>query len=120
MSVVPDGLPRGRHDARVDALGAGRGAVQHLDLPLDEPLDRIEFVAGFADAEGNPMEPAALGLPPAIPAQVRHVVTLSAVDDAGTELTVHEFGYPDPQIVEVSRAGMEQCLDKMSTSFATG
>ena len=85
-----------------------------------ESLDRIEFAAGFADAEGNPVEPAALGLPPEIPAEVRHVVTLSAVDDARTELTVHEFGYPDPQIVEESRAGMEQCLDKMATSFATG
>lgn len=50
-----------------------------------EPMDRIEFVAGFADAEGNPVEPAALGLPPAIPNEVRLVVTLSVVDDARTE-----------------------------------
>lgn len=85
-----------------------------------EPMDRIEFIQGFADAEGNPVEPAVLGLPPAIPAQVRHVVTLAAIDDAMTELTVHEHGYPDAQIAEVSRAGMEQCLDKMAASVSAG
>jgi uncharacterized protein YndB with AHSA1/START domain len=82
-----------------------------------EPMDRIEFVQGFADADGNQLDPAALGLPPGIPAEVPHVVTLRAIDDVTTELTVHEFGYPDAQIVEVSKAGMEQCLDKMAISL---
>jgi uncharacterized protein YndB with AHSA1/START domain len=85
-----------------------------------EPMDRIEFVQGFADADGNQLDPAALGLPPQIPAEVPHVVTLRAIDDATTELTVHEFGYPNEQIVEVSRAGMEQCLDKMAASLRAG
>jgi uncharacterized protein YndB with AHSA1/START domain len=85
-----------------------------------EPKDRIEFVNGFADAHGNPVRPAELGLPPVIPAEVPHVVTLSATDDHTTELTVHESGYPDPQIAEVSRAGMEQCLDKMAVSLRAG
>jgi hypothetical protein len=83
-------------------------------------MTRIEFVQGFADEHGNPVAPSDLGLPPAIPAEVPHVVTLRAIDDATTELTVHEFGYPNEQIVEVSRAGMEQCLDKMATSLTTG
>jgi uncharacterized protein YndB with AHSA1/START domain len=85
-----------------------------------EPMDRIEFVQGFADADGNQLDPAALGLPPGIPAEVPHVVTLRAIDDVTTELTVHEFGYPDAQIVEVSKAGMEQCLDKMAISLGAG
>ena len=38
-------------------------------------------------------------------------------DAALTELTVHEYGYPDEQIVEVSRMGMEQCLNKMASSL---
>jgi uncharacterized protein YndB with AHSA1/START domain len=83
-----------------------------------EPMDRIEFVQGFADADGNPVPPANLGLPPSIPDEVRHIVTFVAVDDATTELTVHEFGYPDEQIVEVSRAGMEQVLDKLAATLA--
>jgi uncharacterized protein YndB with AHSA1/START domain len=82
------------------------------------PMERIEFVNGFADADGNRVAPAALGLPPTIPEEVRHVVTFTAIDESTTELTVHEYGYPDAQIVEISRAGMEQSLDKMATSLA--
>jgi uncharacterized protein YndB with AHSA1/START domain len=84
-----------------------------------EPMDRIEFVQGFADADGNEVSPSDLGLPPAIPEAVRHVVTLRALDDRTTELTVREFGYPSPQIVEVSKAGMEECIDKMAESIGS-
>ena len=83
-----------------------------------EPMDRIEFEHGFADEKGTRVAPAQLGLPPGIPEEVRHVVTLVAIDDQTTELTVHEFGYPNAQIVEVSKTGMEQCLDKMASSLA--
>jgi hypothetical protein len=70
----------------------------------------------FADKEGTQVTPAELGLPPGIPDEVRHEVRLSAIDDHTTELTVHEFGYPNAEIAEVPRAGLEQCLDKMATS----
>lgn len=83
-----------------------------------EPMDRIEFDNGFADEKGTRVAPAQLGLPPGVPEEVRHVVTLVAIDDRTTELTVHEFGYPNAQIVEVSKNGMEQCLDKMASSLA--
>jgi uncharacterized protein YndB with AHSA1/START domain len=83
-----------------------------------EPMERIEFVNRFSDADGDPVEPADLGLPRVIPAEVRHEVTLRAIDDRTTELTVHEFGYPNEQIVEVSKAGMEQCIDKMAASLS--
>jgi hypothetical protein len=46
-------------------------------------------------------------------------VTLRSIDDATTDLMVDEFGYPDALTVEISRAGMEQCLDKMETSLTT-
>ena len=39
-----------------------------------EPMERIEFVQRFADSDGNPVAPADLGMPPAIPEQVRHVL----------------------------------------------
>ena len=84
-----------------------------------EPMERIEFVNGFADADGNKVAPSDLGLPPAIPADVPHVVTLRAIDDGTTELTVREFGYPNAQIAEVSKAGMEECIDKMVESLGS-
>jgi uncharacterized protein YndB with AHSA1/START domain len=83
-----------------------------------EPMERIEFVQGFADGDGNRLSPVDVGLPPTIPQEVRHVLTFSPVDAATTELTVHEFGYPDEQIAEVSRAGMEQVLDKLAAMLA--
>ena len=83
-----------------------------------EPMDRIEFVQGFAKEDGTPVAPAELGLPPGIPEEVRHVVTLSPIDSATTRLTVREYGYPNSEIVEISRAGMEQVLDKMAATVA--
>jgi uncharacterized protein YndB with AHSA1/START domain len=82
------------------------------------PQERIEFVQRFSDAEGNTIDPAAMGLPPGIPASVPHVITLKAVGDNQCELTVSEFGYANPQVVEISKAGMDQCLEKMAASLA--
>jgi uncharacterized protein YndB with AHSA1/START domain len=81
------------------------------------PMERIEFVHQFADNSGNTLEPAALGLPPGIPDVVRHVITFRALGAQNTELTVTEYGYANEQIVEQSRAGMAQCLDKMAAIF---
>ena len=82
-----------------------------------ERPERIEFVQAFADEKGGRVAPQDLGLPSGIPAEVRHVVTLTAIDDASTELTVHEYGYPNAEIAAVSSAGMEQCIDKMASSL---
>ena len=41
---------------------------------------------------------------------------LTFVDrEDSTELTVSEYGYTTPEVVELSRAGMAQCLDKLAT-----
>jgi uncharacterized protein YndB with AHSA1/START domain len=79
------------------------------------PSRRLEFRMAFADADWNATTPADLGLPPDIPAEVRHVVTFSAAGE-GTELTVTEIGYTSPQTVEMSKLGLEQCLDKMAVA----
>lgn len=81
------------------------------------PMQRIEFIQRFADEDGNKIDPATMGLPPGIPRDVRHVVTFKAVGDK-TEMSVTEYGYTSDQIVEISRAGLEQCLDKMAAIFA--
>jgi uncharacterized protein YndB with AHSA1/START domain len=82
------------------------------------PLRLLEFVQRFSDEDGNTLDPATLGLLPGIPRDVPHVVTFEATGDGKTELTVTEYGYGSDQVVEVSRAGMQQCLDKMAASFA--
>lgn len=80
------------------------------------PLTRLEFHMGFANSDWQPRDPADLGLPPDIPAEVRHVVTFTG--KGPTELTVTEFGYSSPQTVEFSRQGLEECLDKMVIALA--
>jgi uncharacterized protein YndB with AHSA1/START domain len=81
------------------------------------PLQRMEFVQRFTDQHRNQLDPAALGLPPGIPAEVPHVVTFEAVGDQRTELGVTEYGYGSQQAAELSRAGMQQVLDKLARSL---
>jgi hypothetical protein len=38
--------------------------------------------------------------------------------DGRTQMTVTKYGYTSDQIVDISKAGMEQCLDKMAAIFA--
>jgi uncharacterized protein YndB with AHSA1/START domain len=82
------------------------------------PMEKIEFIQHFTDKDGNKLTPAELGLPPGIPESVRHVITFKDVGKGKTALTVTEYGYETEQVVELSRMGMEQCLDKMAAIFA--
>jgi uncharacterized protein YndB with AHSA1/START domain len=82
------------------------------------PMERLEYVLAFTDADRNPAEPADLGLPPGIPREAPHVVTFTALDRGRTEVTVRESGYASAELAAFSRAGMEQCLDKMAAIFA--
>jgi uncharacterized protein YndB with AHSA1/START domain/dihydrofolate reductase len=81
------------------------------------PMQEIEFVLNFADKDGNRVSPTTLGLPPDIPDGVRHVITFTARGDNQTEMTVTEYGYTSEQALNLSRMGLEQCLDKMAATF---
>ena len=78
------------------------------------PEQRLEFVQHFADGDGTPIDPASVGMPPGIPQQVPHVLTFARASGGGTDFTVTEHGYTAPDVVELSRAGMDQCLDKLA------
>lgn len=55
-------------------------------------------------------------MPASFPRDVRHVVTFEPTTH-GTELTVTEYGYTSPQFYELSKAGLEECLDKLEASL---
>ena len=59
-----------------------------------------------------------MGMPLGVPRDVPHVITFKSVGDARTQMTVTEHGYTTEQARDLSRAGMEQCLDKMAAIFA--
>lgn len=82
-----------------------------------DPHERIEFVSNFADREGAHLDPAAVGMPPGVPRDVPHVITFKSLGEARTEITVTEHGYTTEEARDLSRAGMEQCLDKMAAMF---
>jgi uncharacterized protein YndB with AHSA1/START domain len=81
------------------------------------PHQRLEFIQNFADEYGNKLAPASIGLPAEIPQDVRNVVTFKAMGEHRTEMTVTEYGYPSDQILELSKAGLEQVLDKLATNL---
>jgi uncharacterized protein YndB with AHSA1/START domain len=78
------------------------------------PPERLEFVLDFTGADRALLPDDVI--PPGVPRAVRHVVTLRPVDGR-TQLTVQEFGYGTAEARDVSRAGPEQCLDKMVGIF---
>src|SRR4029450_2075862 len=65
---------------------------------------------------GTRLSPATMGLPPDMPDEVRNLVSFKVVGGNKTELTVTEYDWPVGQMMEMSRKGMEQCLDKMAAS----
>ena len=81
-------------------------------------MREIEYLHHFADKDGNRMDPAQQGLPPEMPKEVRNLVSFQAVDDSKTEITVTEYDWPVGQMMEMSKMGMEQCLEKMVNAIA--
>lgn len=81
------------------------------------PMQRIEFIHNLADKDGNKVDPAAMGMPPDFPQDQLQAITFRALDDNRTEMTVTEYDWTVGQMMEMSRMGMEQCLDKMAAIF---
>jgi uncharacterized protein YndB with AHSA1/START domain len=79
------------------------------------PPERLEFELRFTDADGAPLDKASI--PPGVPSEVPHVVTLRPLEGGRTELAVQEFGYATAEARDISRAGLEQCLDKMAALY---
>jgi uncharacterized protein YndB with AHSA1/START domain len=77
------------------------------------PQDRLEYELRFSTPTGEPIAPADAGIPGGVPAAVPHVVTFEDLDGGRSRLTVVETGYTDAHARDVSRAGLEQCLDKL-------
>ncbi len=82
------------------------------------PMQRFEFLQHFADKDGNRVSPAQHGLPPDAPEEVRNLVTFKALGEDKTEMTVIEYDWTVGPVMEMSRAGLEQSLDKMAAIFA--
>lgn len=83
-----------------------------------DPQSRIEFIHNLADKDGNKIDPVAVGMPSDFPTDQRQVIAFKAPGDNKTELTVTEYGWTAGQMMEMSKMGMNQCLDKLEKLLA--
>jgi uncharacterized protein YndB with AHSA1/START domain len=81
-----------------------------------EPLRRLDYVQNLSDEHGNRIDPAAMGMGPEFPRDVATVVTLTPRGDK-TEMKIVEDTTTTEFMHEMSRVGLEQCMDKMAASF---
>ena len=81
------------------------------------PMEFIDYILDWADKDGNKIDPASLGLPPNMPRDVHHTISFKDLGNGKTEMTMTEFGYTSDQLFDLSKAGLEQCLDKMAAIF---
>lgn len=81
------------------------------------PPSRLAYVIRFTDADGTAVSPSDLGLPPGIPDAGEHTVEFTPIGETRSRMRMVEHGYTRPETRDMSRAGLEECLDKMAESF---
>jgi uncharacterized protein YndB with AHSA1/START domain len=77
------------------------------------PLERIEYIHNLADQDGNKIDPISIGMPADFPQDLLNSVIFKDLDGTQTEITVTEYDWPVGRMMELSKMGLEQCLDKM-------
>jgi len=83
-----------------------------------EPLAVIDFTQWLGDADGNPIDPVATGMPADFPAEVRSSVRFERVPE-GTLLTAVEYDWTVGEQRSLSESGLEQCIDKLEELLAS-
>ncbi len=81
------------------------------------PMKLLEFTQGLSDADGNPIDPAQIGMPPDFPRELRTRVTFVPKGDM-TELTITQVGWVASQMYVYALAGTQQQTDKLSAYVA--
>ena len=82
-----------------------------------EPMKRLVYTLHFTDKDGKAFDPVEMGLPAGVPQVVRNVNTFKDLGNGKTELTITEHGYTTDEAVNLSKTGLEQCLDKLAESL---
>jgi uncharacterized protein YndB with AHSA1/START domain len=82
------------------------------------PMQRIEYIHNLADKDGNKIDPTSIGMPADFPQDQLNVIAFKDLGHGKTELTVTEYDWPVGQMMEMSKIGMEQCLNKMAAVLA--
>jgi uncharacterized protein YndB with AHSA1/START domain len=81
------------------------------------PMERLEFTQGLSDKDGNPIDPAQIGMPADFPKEILTVIVFKAKGSL-TELIITEYGWTAGQMAVYSYAGMQQSIDKLAAYLA--
>ncbi len=81
------------------------------------PMKRFAYILRFTDQDGNAVDPGKQGLHPDMPKEMRNEVRFEELAKGRTQVTVTEYGWKVGPMMERSRQGLEQCLDKMAAIF---
>lgn len=95
----------------------GQDFCNNLTYQKIVPMQSIEFIDNLVDRNGNKIDPTEIGLPPEFPESMRTVVTFRPKDTNQTELTVTEYGWASDRMYNLSKAGLEESLDKLEASL---
>ena len=98
---------------RAPAYQGGQDSYTAGEYVQIVPMERLVFTQGLADKNGNPIDPAAIGMPPDFPKELLTTVVFKSKGDM-TELTITEQGWTGGQMFVFSLAGMHQCIDKLA------
>jgi uncharacterized protein YndB with AHSA1/START domain len=77
----------------------------------------LDYIHNLSDEHGKKVLPKDLGMPADFPIDQRHLVVFKEVSPGKTEITITEYGWTPGQMMQFSKIGMNQCLDKMAASF---
>ena len=80
-------------------------------------MQEFEYILRFANEQGETVDPQAIGIPPGVPAEVRNVNVFADLGNGRTELRITEYSYPTAEAADMSKQGLEQCLDKMAAAL---
>jgi uncharacterized protein YndB with AHSA1/START domain len=81
------------------------------------PLQYLEFTQSLSDKDGNPIDPAQVGMPSDFPAEIRTSIVFKAKGDM-TEVIITEYDWPVGQMYIYSIVGLHQSIDKMAAAFS--
>lgn len=79
--------------------------------------ERFEYILRFSNERGEQIDPASQGTPEGVPSEVYNVNEFKDLGSGKTELTITERSYATDEAHDISKLGLEQCLDKMAESL---
>jgi len=82
-----------------------------------KPYESFEYILKFTDKDGKPHDPQEMGIPPGVPKEVLNTNQFKDLGNGKTEITIKEFGYATEEAAELSKQGLDQCMDKMAAIF---